>query len=95
LSITSGGDSHETPLGKFVIALPYPLIANEQYWTKEFASKRRAQLVQFFGEDFAGALICYRANAAALKRALALPGVRPSGLAKVTTELAPPPESSH
>ena len=92
LSIISGSDSHESALGKFVISLPYPLTANEQYWTKELASESRAQLVQFFGTDFARALACYRANAATLNRALRLAGIRPSGLEKVTTELAAPPE---
>jgi hypothetical protein len=91
LSITDGPGNRVTPVGKFLISLPFLPSEGEQYWSKKLAAESPRQLANEVGSPFPfEKLPCWRANTTALLEALKLPGTRSSGLERLNDELAAP-----
>ncbi len=87
-------DAQRTPvkLGKVVLALPTMPRINEYFLTAETTTPAfRSHMTSSFGRRFyAEHRACYRHNALALERVLALPGARDPALTAATSHLVVP-----
>ncbi len=92
LSLQHDAQRAPVELGKAVIAVPTMPRVNEYFLTAEDATLAfRAHIIRSFGSHFyAEHRACYRHNAFALNRVLALPGARDPELTGATSHLVAP-----